>query len=267
MMRNLKMSRIAVPLLVILFIACSTVPLTNRSQLNLISASEINTMSLQQYDEVKKTSKLSTNKAQVAMIQRVGKRISVAAEELLTESGIKMDFEWEFILIENDSMVNAWCMPGGKVAFYTGILPYTKTEAGVAVVMGHEVAHALAQHGGERMSQQMLAQLGMATLTVALQEKPETTQMLWMQAYGLGAQLGFLLPFSRKHESEADRIGLTIMAKAGYNPEEAVAFWQRMSQSGGAKPPEFMSTHPADDKRVAHLQKLMPEAMKHYKKQ
>ena len=266
MLRNPKIFRLAAPLLVILFIACSTVPLTNRSQLNLISSQEINTMSLQQYDEVKSTSKLSTSKTQTAMIQRVGKRISVAAEELLQEKGIKMAFDWEFILIDDDSMVNAWCMPGGKVAFYTGILPYTKTEAGAAVVMGHEIAHALAQHGGERMSQQMLTQLGMTALTIALQEKPEATQMLWMQAFGLGAQLGVLLPFSRKHEYEADRIGLTVMAKAGYNPEEAVVFWQRMSQGGGAKPPEFMSTHPADEKRVAHLQKLMPEAMVHYNK-
>lgn len=266
MMRNPKILRLAAPLLVILFIACSTVPLTNRSQLNLISSSEINTMSLQQYDEVKTTSKLSTNKTQTAMIQRVGKRISVAAEELLQENGIDMAFDWEFILIDDDNMVNAWCMPGGKVAFYTGILAYTKTEAGVAVVMGHEVAHAMAQHGGERMSQQMLTQLGMTALTVALSEKPETTQMLWMQAFGLGTQLGVLLPFSRKHEYEADQIGLTVMAKAGYNPQEAVVFWQRMSQGGGEKPPEFMSTHPADDKRVAHLQKLMPEALVHYNK-
>ena len=251
----------------ILLLSCATVPLTGRKQLNLIPSGQMLAMSFQQYDQVKKESKLSANQKNVAMIKKVGAGISSAAEDFLREKGISMEFEWEFILIENDEMVNAWCMPGGKVAFYTGILPYTKNEAGVAVVMGHEVAHALAQHGNERMSQGLLVQLGGLTLAKALEQKPAATQNLFMQAFGIGAQVGFLLPYSRKHESEADYIGLVLMAKAGYNPQEAVSFWERMSQSGGAAPPEFLSTHPAHETRINDLKKRLPEAMKHYKKQ
>ncbi len=252
-------------ILMAIIIACTTVPLTNRKQLSLIPSSEIQAMSYQQYDEVKKESKLSGNQAQVNMIQNVGVRISRAAEAFLKQEGVNMQFDWEFILIEDDKTPNAWCMPGGKVAFYTGILPFTKNETGVAVVMGHEVAHALAQHGNERMSQGLLVQLGGITLAKALENKPELTQNLWMQAFGLGAQVGFLLPYSRKHESEADRIGLIIMAKAGYNPQEAISFWERMKEaSGGQAPPEFLSTHPSDDKRIADLKQVLPEAMRHY---
>ena len=177
-----------------------------------------------------------------------------------------MQFEWEFILIEDEKTPNAWCMPGGKVAFYTGILPYTKDDTGVAVVMGHEVAHALAQHGNERMSQGLLVNLGGATLAKALETKPEMTRNLWLGAFGLGTQVGVLLPYSRKHESEADRIGLILMAKAGYDPNQAVAFWERMSQSGGQAPPEFLSTHPANATRIADLKKHLPEAMTHYRR-
>lgn len=248
----------------IFLLSCATVPLTGRRQLSLIPSGQILSMSFQQYDQVKKESKLSTNQKDVAMIKNAGARISTAAEDFLREKGISMKFEWEFILIENDETVNAWCMPGGKVAFYTGILPYTKNETGVAVVMGHEVAHALAQHGNERMSQGLLVQLGGLTLAKALETKPKATQNLFMQAFGIGAQVGFLLPYSRKHESEADYIGLILMAKAGYNPKEAVKFWERMSQSGGAAPPEFLSTHPTHETRINDLNKRLPEAMKYY---
>lgn len=266
MLNRTQSGKLAALGLVLVLIACATVPLTGRKQLSLIPSSEILSMSYQQYDQVKNESKLSTNQQQVNMIKNVGARISTAAENFLKESGIQMQFDWEFILIEDDKTPNAWCMPGGKVAFYTGILPYTKNEAGVAVVMGHEVAHALAKHGNERMSQGLLVNLGGATLAKALESKPETTRNLWMGAFGLGTQVGVLLPYSRKHESEADRIGLILMAKAGYNPNEAVAFWERMSQSGGQAPPEFLSTHPANTTRIANLKKLMPEAMKHYRK-
>lgn len=253
-------------LAVLLILSCSTVPLTNRKQLNLIPSGQMLSMSFEQYAQVKKESKLSTNQKDVAMIKNVGARISKAAEAFLREKGISMKFQWEFILLEDDKMVNAWCMPGGKVAFYTGILPYTKTATGVAVVMGHEVAHALAKHGNERMSQGLLVQLGGATLAKALEKKPEATKNLYMQAFGLGAQVGILLPYSRKHESEADHIGLILMAKAGYNPNEAVQFWERMSQAGGAAPPEFLSTHPANKTRINALKGHLPEAMKYYKK-
>jgi predicted Zn-dependent protease len=175
------------------------------------------------------------------------------------------DYEWEFNLVESEE-VNAWCMPGGKVVFYTGILPVTQDENGLAVVMGHEIAHAVAQHGNERMSQMLVAQLGGMALSKALEEKPEQTQQLWMAAFGLGAQFGFLLRYSRLHESEADHLGLIFMSMAGYDPKGAVEFWQRMSEKkGGQAPPEFLSTHPSDEKRIKNLQALVPEAMQYYR--
>jgi len=266
MFHRSNLLKIALLGLILVLVACATVPLTGRKQLNLIPSSELLSMSYQQYDQVKTESKLSTNQQQVNMIKQVGARISTAAETFLKESNIQMQFDWEFILIEDDKTPNAWCMPGGKVAFYTGILPYTKNDAGVAVVMGHEVAHALAQHGNERMSQGLLVNLGGATLAKALESKPEMTRNLWLGAFGLGAQVGVLLPYSRKHESEADRIGLIIMAKAGYDPNEAVGFWERMNQAGGQAPPEFLSTHPANTTRINDLKIHLPEAMRHYRK-
>ena len=244
--------------------ACATVPLTNRQQLQLIPEVELLSMSFQQYKEIKKDSKLSTDKKALEMLHRVGQRISRAADSLIQEMHLDMVMDWEFALIEDDKTVNAWCMPGGKVAVYTGILPFTKDENGLAAVIGHEVAHALAQHGNERMSQGLLVQLGGLTLVKAMESKPKTTQNLWLQAFGIGAQVGFMLPYSRTHEYEADHIGLILMAKAGYHPKEAVAFWERMSQSGGRKPPEFLSTHPADTKRITALRTRLPEAMTYY---
>ena len=176
----------------------------------------------------------------------------------------KKDYDWEFNLVESKD-VNAWCMPGGKVVFYTGILPYTRNEDGVAVVMGHEIAHAVAAHGNERMSHMLAVQFGGLALSVALAQRPGETQGLWMAAFGLGAQVGLLLPFSRLHEYEADRLGLTFMAMAGYDPREGVKFWERMAQKqGGKKPPEFMSTHPSDEKRIANIKQLIPEVMPYY---
>ena len=267
MLRMMRCASVVMVLAVIL-IACSTVPITGRKQLSLIPASEMLSMSYQEYGEVLKTSKLSTNTQQTAMIKNVGAKIQKAVETYFAQKGLSeslANYKWEFNLVESED-VNAWCMPGGKVVFYTGILPITKTEAGVAVVMGHEVAHAIAEHGNERMSQQLLAQLGGAALSEALSKQPEATKNLWATVYGLGAQVGVLLPFSRTQESEADHLGLVFMAMAGYNPNEAVSFWERMAAvKGGQSPPEFLSTHPSDASRIAELKALIPEAMPYYK--
>lgn len=247
---------------------CSTVPITGRSQLNLISSSEMNAMSFQQYDEFLKQNKLSTNMEQTAMVKRVGERIQKAVEKYFADHNLSSEldgYKWEFNLVESPE-VNAWCMPGGKVVVYTGILPITKDEAGLAVVMGHEIAHAVAQHGNERMSQQLLQQLGGVALSVALKNEPETTRNLFGAAYGVGTEVGIMLPFSRTHESEADHLGLIFMAMAGYDPNTAVDFWTRMAAQSGPKPPEFLSTHPSDETRIADIKKELPEALSYYQK-
>lgn len=253
----------------LLITACSTVPITGRKQLSLIPQSEMLSMSYQQYDEFLKSNQLSTDQEKTAMVKRVGGRIQKAVETYFAQnnlSGYLRDFRWEFNLVESEE-VNAWCMPGGKVVVYTGLLPVAQNEAGLAVVMGHEIAHAIAEHGNERMSQQLVAQMGGMALSAALQNKPEKTQALWMTAFGVGAQVGVLLPYSRTQESEADELGLIFMAMAGYNPNEAVNFWQRMSAGKGASVPEILSTHPSDQTRINNLKKLVPEAMKYYQKQ
>lgn len=262
----MKASFIKLLVFAFLLSTCKTVPLTGRKGLKLISSQEINTLSFQQYDALKQSEKLSNNQQQVQQVQRVGKRIQAAIETYLNSNGygdMLEGFQWEFILIESDQ-VNAFCMPGGKVAFYTGILPYCQDETGIAVVMGHEIAHAIAEHGNERMSQALVQQLGGVALSVAIAEQPGETQQLFAMAYGLGSQYGVMLPFSRKHESEADELGLYFMAMAGYDPRAAPDFWTRMSKAGGQKPPEFMSTHPADETRIANLNKTMPKALKYY---
>ncbi|MBL1213775.1 MAG: M48 family metallopeptidase [Ignavibacteriae bacterium] len=254
---------------IINFQSCSTVPVTGRSQLNVIPSSELMSMSFQQYDQFLKENKLSTNRKQSAMIKRVGDKISKAVEQYFAQNNMSDElkgYQWEFNLVENDQ-VNAWAMPGGKVVFYTGILPITKTEAGVAVVMGHEVAHAVAEHGGERMSHQVVQQFGGMALSKLLEEESDALQGILLTAYGVGSQVGVMLPFSRLHESEADHLGLIFMAMAGYNPQEAVNFWQRMADAkGGEAPPEWLSTHPSDQTRIDDLKKAIPEAMKYYKK-
>jgi predicted Zn-dependent protease len=256
--------------LLLQFQGCAEVPITHRRGLHLVPESELMSMSLQQYDDVLKKSKLSTDTRQVEMVRRVGNRIAKAAEAFLTDTGQQdkiKNYKWEFNLIEDDKTVNAWVMPGGKAAVYTGILPYTQNETGLAVVLGHEVAHALADHGNERMSQALLANMGGMALSVALSTQPQQTQQLFTTVYGVGANVGFLLPYSRLHESEADRIGLTLMARAGYDPREAIPFWQRMSkQEGKSKPPEFLSTHPASETRIADIKKYIPEALPYYEK-
>jgi predicted Zn-dependent protease len=259
----------AVPFLILLLISCTTVPLTGRSGLSLVPDSQLVTMSYQQYSDVLKKSKLSNNPEKVQMVRRVGGRIAMAAESFLKESGAGADvalYKWEFNLIEDDKVVNAWCMPGGKVAVYTGILPIARDETGLAVVVGHEVAHAIAKHGNERMSQALLVQLGGIGLSAALSTQAAATQELFLQLYGVGANVGYMLPYSRLHENEADRIGLVLMAKAGYDPRAAVGLWQRMNSQSGGRSLEFLSTHPAPATRVANIQSLIPEAMRYYQK-
>jgi len=254
---------------IFLLYGCATVPVTGRRQVSLVSSAEINQMAADQYRQILRESKLSTDQEQVAMIKRVGNNIKNAVEQYMASKGASAElagFNWEFNLIEDDQTVNAWCMPGGKVAFYTAIMPICKDELGVAVVMGHEVAHAIANHGRERMSQGLIAEFGLGTLSAAMGQNPTATQNIFMQAVGVGTNVG-MLKFSRSHESEADHIGLIFMAMAGYNPEEAPKFWERMTAlSGGQQPPEFLSTHPSHDTRIQDLNGWMPEAMGYYKK-
>lgn len=254
----------------LLVYACTSVAVTGRKQLALVSNAELLPMAAQQYQEIIRKGPLSRDPEQTAMIRRVGVRIQKAVEQYMAEKNLLEQlngFEWEFNLIDDPKTVNAWCMPGGKVAFYTGILPICKDELGVAVVMGHEVAHAIANHGRERMSQQILAQAGLTALSTLMGQNPTLGQELMLQAVGVGTSLG-ILKFSRQHESEADYMGLIFMAMAGYDPEEAPRFWERMTElSGGQQPPEFLSTHPSHETRVRDLRNWMPEAMKYYRKQ
>ena len=254
----------------LMWYGCSSVPVTGRKQLSFIPASEMNSLAVSSYSETLASSKISTNAEQTAMIKRVGGRISKAVEQYMAEKNLSSaisGFQWEFNLIE-DQQVNAWCMPGGKVVFYTGIMPICQDEVGIAVVMGHEIAHAVANHSGERMSQEMLVQLGGTALSTALQQKPEQTQQIALAVFGVGTQVGAILPYSRLHESEADKLGLIFMSMAGYDPNEAPKFWERMkSLSGGGAPPQILSTHPSDSKRISDLQAAIPEAMKYYKPQ
>jgi predicted Zn-dependent protease len=267
-MKQIKYFISAVIISAMMFLSCSTVPLTGRSQLSMIPNSEMLAMSYQQYDQFLNESKLSTNQPAVEMVKRVGNNIKGAVEKYMADNNMSKKlkgYNWDFNLVE-DEQANAWCMPGGKVVFYTGILPITQDEEGLAVVMGHEIAHAIAEHGNERMSQQLLRQVGAVGLMVAMKDEPAQTQALWMSVYGVGTELAVMLPYSRTHESEADRLGLIFMAIAGYNPNAAVNFWQRMAAKGGGSPPEFLSTHPSYDTRIENIQKWMPEAMKYYKK-
>lgn len=260
---------IAGMILALFLFSCTAVPLTGRSSLNLVSDSQVATMGYQQYSDVLKKAKLSNDAAKVQMVRRVGGRIAAAAESFLRESGAGADvalYKWEFNLIQDDKTVNAWCMPGGKVAVYTGILPITKDETGLAVVVGHEVAHAIAKHGNERLSQALLVQLGGIGLSAALSTQAAATQEIFQQLYGVGTSVGYMLPYSRLQENEADRIGLVLMAKAGYDPRAAISLWQRMNAQGGGRTVEFLSTHPAPENRIARIQSLMPEAMRYYQK-
>ncbi|HEY6626461.1 MAG TPA: M48 family metallopeptidase [Ignavibacteriaceae bacterium] len=268
-MKTFKYYFIAIITSSILFLSCSTVPLTGRSQLNMIPSSEMLTMSFQQYDQFLKESKLITNTAEVSMVKQTGAKIQNAVERYMSENKLSdrlEGYKWDFNLVE-DEQVNAWCMPGGKVVVYTGILPVTQDETGLAVVMGHEIAHAIAEHGNERMSQQLLQQVGAVGLMVAMQDEPAETQALWLSVYGVGTTVGIMLPYSRTQESEADHLGLIFMAMAGYDPHAAPDFWKRMAAGKqGGSPPEFLSTHPSDKTRIEDITSWIPEAMKYYNK-
>jgi predicted Zn-dependent protease len=254
-------------ILTLFFVACARNPITQRREFNLVPNNEVLALANTSYRDVLSKSKISNDAAQTALVKRVGGRIASAVTDYLKKNNLESElqgYSWEFNLVE-DPQVNAWCMPGGKVVVYTGILPITQTEEGLATVLGHEIAHAIAKHGNERMSQGLITQLGGAALQVALSNKPAATQNLFLAAYGAGSQVGVALPFGRMQETEADKMGLIFMAMAGYNPQTAVDFWQRMStQSKGPKPPEFLSTHPADQTRISNIQKELPEAMKYY---
>ncbi len=244
------------------FVGCATAPVTGRQQLILIPASQELSLGVKSYQEILSKSKLSQDKEKIAMVEGVGWNIARVASR---EYPITKDYEWEFNVIE-DKTPNAFALPGGKIGVNSGIFAYTVNEAGLATVIGHEVGHALARHGAERMSQYLLAQLGQVALNVAISDQsPETVRALNI-GYGAGATVGVLLPFSRLEESEADHIGLVLMAKAGYDPREAITFWERMAKAGGGKkPPEFLSTHPADEKRIAKIKQWIPEALTYYK--
>ncbi len=251
-------------LIIALFVgvaACKTNPFTGQKTLNFYPNSQIFPTAFAQYDQFLGENKVVTGTAEANMIRKVGQRISSAAERWLSANGYPgylSDYKWEYNLVK-DETVNAWCMPGGKIVFYTGILPITQTETGVAVVMGHEVAHALADHGAQRMSAGTLQQLGAVAGNVAI--KDQKTLNIFNQSYGIGTSVLGMLPFSRSHETEADRIGLQIMAIAGYDPYEAAELWKRMkAESGGQAPPEFMSTHPSNDTRINNLTAWAPEA-------
>jgi predicted Zn-dependent protease len=247
--------------------ACYKNPVTGRSSVNLVSEGEMRTLASQQYATfLSQNPPVSGGSRDAEMVQRVGSRIASAVQSYLASKGqseLVSGYQWQFNLV-NNSQANAWCMPGGKVVVYSGIMPLVQNEAGLATVMGHEIAHAIARHGNERMSQALLAQAGGAALSVAMANKPGQTQGIFNAVYGVGSQLG-TLRYSRKHESEADHMGLIFMAMAGYNPNEAIGFWQRMSSKGGQKPPEILSTHPSDATRVRDIQRSIPEAMTYYK--
>ena len=229
-----------------------------------IPSSQMLSLSTSQYQEVIQKAKISNDQKTTAMVRRVGRRIARAVEDLLQEEGVEMHFEWEFNLIKDDKQANAWCMPGGKIAVYTGILKFTQDETGLAVVMGHEVAHALARHGNERMTQGIGIGILSAALAFGLSDSDPGTRSLFLGAVGAGAQYGIILPFGRSQESEADRLGLQLMARAGYNPEAAIPFWERMAGNSKGAPPEFLSTHPSHDTRIADIESFLPEALIYY---
>lgn len=247
----------------VLVYSCATNPVTGKKNLNFVSNSELFPSSFQQYSQFISENKVITGTTDAKLVENVGIKIRKAAEKYLTflgQSQYLNDYRWEYKLVDNKE-VNAWCMPGGKIVVYSGILPVTQNESGLATVMGHEVSHALANHGAQRMSAAQLQQIGGAALDAATSAKSESTRQIFAQAYGVGSEVGVMLPFSRSNESEADKIGLTLMAIAGYNPDDAIAFWSRMSaKSGAAGTPEFMSTHPSDATRIANLKALIPEA-------
>jgi predicted Zn-dependent protease len=247
--------------------ACHKNAITGRRSANLMPETDLIGMSLTEYDKFLAEHKpLPATDQRTILVRTVGTKIQKSVEKYYKDKGLSDQlegFQWTFNVVD-EAPVNAWCMPGGKVVVYTGLLPVTQDEPSLAIVMGHEIAHAIARHGNERMTQGLIVQFGAAALSVALQQKPALTQALFQQAYGMSTTLG-VLKYSRTHETEADKMGLVFAAMAGYNPEAAIAFWQRMAQAGsGQAPPEFLSTHPSDETRMKTLKEFMPEAKKYY---
>ncbi len=256
--------------LLLSLVSCETVPITGRQQLSLVSSAQLNSLSFQAYRDFLSKNTVIRGTPQANMVQRVGFNIQKAVERFMAQQNRAQSlsgYAWEFNLVQ-DNQKNAWCMPGGKVVVYSGILPITADESGLAVVMGHEIAHAIANHGGERMSQGLLVQMGGMALSTALARRPQQTQELFLNLFGAGAQVGVLLPYSRLQESEADRLGTIFMAMAGYDPRSALSFWQRMiaSERRASAPPELLSTHPADATRIKNLNAYIAEAMKFYRR-
>lgn len=257
-------------LAMLITVACTTNAITGRHQLSLVSDAEVQSQALTEYKTFLSQNKVvSAGQSKDAeMVRRVGSRIATAITQYYTEKGLGKELEgyqWEYNLV-NSPQVNAWCMPGGKIVVYTGLLPITQNEAALAVVLGHEITHAVAKHGNERMSEGLVQQLGGAALSVALSSKPAETRNLFLQAYDAGSTIGVSLPHSRNQEYEADKFGLIFAALAGYNPREAIPLWQRMqAANNGQKPPEFLSDHPAEGNRIERLQQQMPNALTFYK--
>jgi len=239
--------------------ACATVPETGRKQLVLVDSDQLAELALSEFEQLKRTTPISTDPDHNALVQRVGRRIAAVAPV--------PDARWEFVVFDKPEVMNAFAMPGGKVAIYSGLFDVTRTEAGLATVLSHEVAHVVARHGEERVSQTLLVDLGGQALSQVVSTSPGVAQELVQAAYGVGAGVGVLLPFSRKHELEADHIGVLYMARAGYDPAEAIEFWKRFAASSakqGAEPPELLSTHPLDETRIAELERVLPEARQEY---
>lgn len=264
---------VLLPLLLTLALALTgctqEVPITGRRQLSLVPAAQLRTMGFQQYDAFLQKHQTSADVAAAAMVRRCGRRIQQAVEQYFADAGqgdSLAGYAWEYNLVQ-DEQANAFCMPGGKVAVYTGILPLTRDETGLAVVLAHEIAHAVAQHARERMSQAMLTSLGGAALGLALEKHDAKTRNLFLGLYGAGTTVGYMLPHSRQQEAEADRLGLIFMAMAGYDPRAAVGLWERMrdAKRGKGQPPVFLSTHPSDSQRIASIRRLLPEALSYYR--
>lgn len=253
--------------ILLLFVAsCAIVPFTGRKQFTAIPVSQMVSLSADSYSQVLKDNKLSQNQKYISSVRQVGSRLTAAVEKYMKANGMEASLEgysWQFNVLASDQM-NAWCMPGGQIAFYEGIMPVCADDNGIAVVMGHEIAHAIAQHGNERMSQQLLVQMGGMALSEALQSQKESTQQIALLAFGVGSTLGVELPYSRTHESEADELGLYFMAMAGYDPRTAPAFWERMQAQGSARMPEFLSTHPEPANRIKAINRHMAKALEYY---
>ncbi len=260
--RKLCPSWVALIVATLWIASCTTVPETGRSQIQLVSSSQESQLGLEEFEKLKKTVAISKDPLANAQLQRVGQRIAAVAP--------LPDARWEFVLFDKPDVPNAFCLPGGKVGIYSGMLPITQNDAGLATVIGHEVAHAVARHGAERMSEGMLIQIGGKLLEQAATGRSDANRAMLLQAYGIGSALGVALPHSRAQELEADHLGLLYMARAGFAPREALAFWQRFekynNKQGGGRPPEFLSTHPVDDKRIAQIEGFLPQAEMEYRK-